>query len=92
VSFTAFPTATKRGRPVTLSGVVTNAVADSPLVAIRRRVGERLVLLKQLRLSSSGSFAWAMPVPKAGKQVLIATYSAAGVNFQSAPVTVVARK
>ena len=29
VSLTAFPTATKRGRPVTLSGVVRNAVADS---------------------------------------------------------------
>ena len=92
VSLTAFPTATKRGRPVTLSGVVTHAVAESPLVAIRRKVGGRLVLLKQLRLSSSGSFAWAMPVPKAGKQVLVATYSAGGVSFQSAPVTVIARK
>ena len=92
LSLTAWPPSTRPGRPVTLGGVVTHAIADSTLVAIRRNVGGSLVLLKQLSLSSTGSFAWTMPVRKAGKQVLVATYTAGGVSFQSAPVTVVARK
>jgi hypothetical protein len=92
VSLAASPTATKGGRPVTLSGVVSNAVAASRLVAIQSKVGSKLVLLKQLRLSSNGSFAWAMPVRKAGRQVLVATYAAGGASFQSAAVTVVVRK
>jgi hypothetical protein len=92
VSLAASPHTTRVGRPVSLTGEVTNVVGGRRTVRIVRKQGGRLVRLASLRVAATGEFAWSMPVARAGTWVLAATYEVGGANFQSPAVRVVVHK
>lgn len=80
------------GRKVTLRGTVANSVAADRTLAIDRKVGSKLKLLKNVKLSSSGGYRWVLKPNKVGKWVLLISYKASGQTFKSKTVTVTVRK
>ena len=80
------------GHSVTLSGVVSNAVAGRTRVIISRKISSKLVVLKNLTIGSRGAYRWTMKPKKVGKCVLLVSYKAGGETFKSKTVTLTVRK
>ena len=80
------------GKHVTISGTVTNFLSSAKAVSICRKLSGRLILLKRLTISSSGTFRWTMKASKPGKLVLVATYRAAGATLSSNASTLTVRQ
>jgi len=80
------------GQRVKLTGVVTNAAAGQRTVFVTRRVGRKLILLKNVVMGGNGSFRWTLQPATVGKWVLLATYKVGGAIGASAPVTVAVRR
>jgi len=80
------------GRAVVVSGTVRRSLAPSRTVCLCRRLSGRLIVLRRLKLTSSGAFRCTWRSNRGGLWRFVATYTVAGYRFTSPAVRVVVRK
>ncbi len=86
------PHALTAGGLVTISGTVRDSLASSRTVCLCRRLHHRLIVLRRLKLSGSGSFRCTWTAHRGGLWHFVASYTAAGYRFTSKAVSVTVRK
>ncbi len=91
LSLKAAAAVVKLGHSVTLSGALGNFASTKRTLRIYRRLGTRLILLKTLTATSSGSYRWSMKARKAGKWTFVAVYKIGSLAVTSKAVTVTLR-
>ena len=88
VSLKASAHKVKKGKKLTLSGVVKNYDSSAKSVVIERKIKTKLVRLKSVACTKSGSFKWVWKAGKAGKWVFLAVYKLNGTAYASKTITV----
>jgi hypothetical protein len=80
------------GRADRLSGTVAGFLPAGKVVCICRRVHGKLVVMKRVKLTASGTYKWSWASQRSGSWRFVATYAVAGHRFASATVGVTVRK
>ena len=75
-------------KKVTFTGVVRHYLSGSHTVLIERKFKGKLMRLKSLTSTKTGSFKWTWKAAKTGKWVLVATYEVGATRYSSKPITV----
>ncbi len=80
------------GAPVAISGTVGRSLVASRTVCLCRRLHGKLIVVRRLRLTSTGTFRCTWSSHRGGLWRFVATYTVAGCRFSSPAVAVTVRR